>query len=286
MSVFADLVTRLATCLEPLFAASATAAGIVLFTMLVRGAMHPLARAAVRGEKARARLAPKYAELRRKHAKSPERLQRAIVELHEREKVSPLAGCLPMLVQLPVFFVMYRLFTSAEIGGKANDLLGHELFAAPLGARWADALGEGGVFGAQGVVFIGLFTVIGAVATWTFLRARRAAAVAGPGAGADAAAGFGIGVGAAGPVGAGAGAGPAAGMLRMLPWLSFASLVTAAVVPLAAGLYLATTTTWTAVERAWLLRDTAGRGGAGLGGNSEGRGDSRGPGGGEGGRKR
>ncbi|EFL25755.1 hypothetical protein SSOG_05469 [Streptomyces himastatinicus ATCC 53653] len=46
----------------------------------------------------------------------------------------------------------------------------------------------------------------------------------------------------------------AAGLARVLPLLSFGTLLTAAVVPLAAALYLATTTTWTAVERALLLR--------------------------------
>lgn len=48
--------------------------------------------------------------------------------------------------------------------------------------------------------------------------------------------------------------GAASGVARVLPLLSFGTLVTAAVVPLAAALYLATSTTWTAVERALLLR--------------------------------
>jgi YidC/Oxa1 family membrane protein insertase len=48
--------------------------------------------------------------------------------------------------------------------------------------------------------------------------------------------------------------GPAAGLTRRLPLLSFGTLVTAAIVPLAAGLYLATTTAWTAAERTLLYR--------------------------------
>ncbi|MDT0546798.1 YidC/Oxa1 family membrane protein insertase [Streptomyces lonegramiae] len=226
MSVFAalgTLLTRLADCLAPLFGASATAAAIVLFTLCVRAALHPLARAAARGEKARAALAPKMAELNRRHKRDPERLRRAMAELYEKELVSPVAGCLPMLLQLPVFFVMYHVFST---GSGAGDLLDHTLAGAPLGGRWG-----GDLTGPHGPVYLALFALIAAVATWTYLRARKAAADARP-----------------------VGAGMAAGAAKVLPLLSFGTLVTAAVVPLAAGLYLATSTTWTAVERALLHR--------------------------------
>lgn len=131
MSVFANLVEQLADLLQPLFHASATAAAIVLFTALVRLAVHPLSRAAARGQKAKARLSPQIAELRKKHGKNPERLQKAMLELHTKEKVSPLSGCLPSLLQLPAFFLMYHLFSSSRIGGEPNGLLGHTLFDAP-----------------------------------------------------------------------------------------------------------------------------------------------------------
>ncbi|MET8681094.1 YidC/Oxa1 family membrane protein insertase [Streptomyces sp. NPDC004647] len=239
MSVFASLgalLTQIADALDPFFGASATAAAIVLFTLCVRLVLHPLARAAARGEKARAALAPRMAELRRKHKNNPERLQRAMSELYAESGSSPLAGCLPMLLQLPVFFVMYHLFTRSGGG-----LLDHELLGAPLGGRWADALGDGGVFGAHGLVYVGLFAAIAAVAGWTYVRARRAAASA-PAATAPQEAAV-------------PGMPNMAGMAKVLPLLSFGTLITAAVVPLAAGLYLATTTAWTAAERAWLHRD-------------------------------
>ncbi|MET9464997.1 YidC/Oxa1 family membrane protein insertase [Streptomyces sp. NPDC006544] len=258
MSVFTHLVALLGRFLEPVLAESATAAAIVLFTVLVRLALHPLSRAAFRG-------------------------------------ATPVAGCLPVLLQLPVFFVMYRAFSSAEIGGAANELLGHRLFAAPLGDRWADALGEGGLFGARGLVFIGLFAAIAAVAAWSAVRGRRAAALAAVAAAETAAAagakpggstagaggararagGGGGGGGAAGRARAGAGVRDGAGggvtaeqqeVMRklggVLPLLSFGTLITAAVVPLAAGLYLVTTTAWSVAERAWLQhrKERAGRG--------------------------
>nr|WP_221510267.1 YidC/Oxa1 family membrane protein insertase [Streptomyces sp. 3211] len=218
--------------LEPVLAQSATAAAIVLFTVLVRLALHPLSRAAFRG-------------------------------------ATPVAGCLPVLLQLPVFFVMYHAFSSAEVGGKANELLGHRLFAAPLGSRWTEALGEGGLFGAQGLVFLGLFAAIAVVAAWSAVRGRRAAAVAAEAAAAAAAAPKKAAAAkkAGAPKRAGAGAGAGAGVMAevsaeqqevmrklggVLPLLSFGTLITAAVVPLAAGLYLVTTTAWSVAERAWL----------------------------------
>ncbi|MER5761622.1 YidC/Oxa1 family membrane protein insertase [Streptomyces sp. NPDC002082] len=232
MSVFIDLVAVLGRLLEPVLDESATAAAIVLFTVLVRLALHPLSRAAFRG-------------------------------------ATPVAGILPVLLQLPVFFLMYRAFSSAEIGGGANELLGHRLFAAPLGDRWTEALGEGGLFGERGLVFLGLFAVVAVVAAWSAARARKTAALMAATAAASATAaatvrgkaakGKASGAKASGAKAAGAAVALTAEQQELmrkvggvLPLLSFGTLITAAVVPLAAGLYLVTTTAWSVAERAWL----------------------------------
>ncbi|MCX2185718.1 YidC/Oxa1 family membrane protein insertase [Streptomyces sp. SKN60] len=232
MSVFASLVEQLADLLHPLFAGASTAAAIVVFTMAVRLAVHPLSRAAARGQKARVRIAPQLAELRKKHAKNPERLQKAVMELHAKEKVSPLAGCLPSLLQAPAFFLMFHLFSSGRMAG-------HSLLAAPLGGHYADALGNGGVFGPAGRVYLVLFAIVAVVATYTYRRTKKQQAL--------------------NPVQAvpadQPGAGAMAAMTKYLPLLSFATLISVAAVPLAAALYLVTSTTWTAVERAFLYRD-------------------------------
>jgi YidC/Oxa1 family membrane protein insertase len=236
-TVFADVVDQLADLLQPLFGAPAAAAAIVLFTALVRLLVHPLSRASARGQKARTALQPKIAELRRKHARNPEKLQKAVLELHAEEKVSPLSGCLPGLLQLPAFFLLYHLFSSPTIGGKGNGLLDHRLFAAPLGGRWADALGSGGVFGAAGLVYLGLFVVVAGVAAVNYRRTKRtmAAGDAMPVAEAERVPGLGA-------------------VTRAMPFMSFATLFTVAVVPLAAALYVVTSTAWSAVERAVLYR--------------------------------
>ncbi|MFJ9443948.1 YidC/Oxa1 family membrane protein insertase [Kitasatospora sp. NPDC101235] len=199
-----------------------TALAIVLFTVAVRLALHPLARAAARGEKARARLAPKVTALRRKHKDRPERLREALAEMYRKEQVSPFAGCLPVLVQIPFFSVMYRLFTTP------NDLLDHTLFGVPLGLHVTGAHGAG-----QWAVFGVLFAGLAAVGVVNFRRARRAAAAATTAQPAPQ---------------------PGAGLL---PYLSFGSVLFAALVPVAAALYLLTAGVWSAAERGWLYRDGA-----------------------------
>ncbi|MEU6878534.1 membrane protein insertase YidC [Streptomyces sp. NPDC046712] len=229
MSVFASLVEQLADLLQPLFATTATAAAIVLFTMLVRLAIHPLSRAAARGQKARTRIAPQLAELRTKHAEDPERLKKAVMELHAKEKVSPFAGCLPSLLQAPAFLLMYHLFSG-------DRMAGHTLFAAPLGDHWADALGHGGAFGPAGQVYLVLFAIVAAVAAFNYRRTKRQLA--------------------AQPLDTGLPATPGADTInKVMPLLSFATLITVAVVPLAAALYVVTSTTWTVFERALLFRE-------------------------------
>ncbi|MFD7591670.1 YidC/Oxa1 family membrane protein insertase [Kitasatospora sp. NPDC059812] len=195
-----------------------TALAIVLFTVAVRLALHPFARAAARGEKSRARLVPKVAEVNRRFKDRPEKLREALAELYREERASPFAGCLPMLVQVPFFSVMYRLFTTP------NGLLDHTLFGVPLGLHVGSAHGAG-----QLAVFGLLYAGLAAVGYVNFRRARRAAAAQPtpqPGAG-------------------------------LLPYLSFGSVLFAMLVPVAAALHLVTTSTWTAAERAWLHRGGA-----------------------------
>ncbi|MFF8483550.1 YidC/Oxa1 family membrane protein insertase [Streptomyces sp. CAI-85] len=232
MSVFADLVGHLADLLNPLFGASAAAAAIVLFTALVRLLVHPLSRASARGQKARTALQPKIAELHRKHAKHPERLQKAVLELHAEEKVSPLSGCLPSLFQLPAFFVLYHLFSNSSIGGARNELLDHQLLAAPLGGRWSDALAGDGLVGGAGLVYLGLFALVAVVAGFNYVRAKRMPL---PATGGQEVPGMGA-------------------LTKVMPFMSFFTLVTVAVVPLAAALYVVTSSTWSAVERAVLYK--------------------------------
>jgi len=237
------LVSGFAVALAPLAGGLATAAAIVLFTIAVRLVLLPLSYYAIRGQAAQARLAPQVMALRKRHAKQPDRLQRELTELYRREGTGMFAGYLPLLLQLPFFSVMYRLFRSGTIGGRPNTLLSHVLLGAPLGSHW---LGGPGPLSAQGLAYLGLFALL-AVVTWVAARisrnsaarlAARAPAPGQPGKGQPGQPGGAVGV-----------------LLRVIPYVTVAI---AAVVPLAAGLYLLTTTAWAAAERAVITRKISG----------------------------
>ncbi|WP_199442440.1 YidC/Oxa1 family membrane protein insertase [Umezawaea beigongshangensis] len=215
VSAVHDLVSGLAGL-------TTTAAAIVLCTALVRLLMHPLTRAAVRGERARAALAPQMARLRARHGKDPARLREETLALHRDNRTSLFAGFLPLLVQAPFFTLMYRLFSTPEIAGEPNALLHDTLWGTPLGAHW---------FGGFAPVFPVLFAGL-AVVAWLTVRSQTARTREN-----------------GGDVDL-----PLARVLRLLP---FGTVLVAAVLPLAAGIYLLTSTTWTWAERALLHRAAA-----------------------------
>jgi YidC/Oxa1 family membrane protein insertase len=214
-------------------------AAIVVFTVAVRLLLAPLSFSALRGQASIAALQPRIAELKARYAQQPDRLQQELATLYQAEGGTLLAGCLPLLLQLPFFSVMYRLFLSKTVGGHPNTLLTSHLLAAPLGSHWLTGAGPASL---QGLVFMGLFALL-AAACFGVSRISRAATATNTGATNTAAA----------PGAAAGAAGSAAGLLgRVLP---YTTLIVAAFVPLAAGLYLVTTTAWTAAERAiWRQR--------------------------------
>jgi YidC/Oxa1 family membrane protein insertase len=253
------LVSGFAVALAPLAGDLATAAAIVLFTVAVRLVLLPLSYYAIRGQAAQARLAPQVMALRQRHARQPERLQRELTELYRREGTGMFAGYLPMLLQLPFFAVMYRLFRLGTIGGQPNALLSHGLFGAPLGSHW---LSGPGPLSGQGMVYLGLFALLAAV-TWVATRISRNAAArqaaqapaparpARPGKPAQHAR---PGKPARPATGQPATAQPGGAVGMLLRVIPYTTVAIAAVVPLAAGLYLLTTTAWAAAERAVITR--------------------------------
>jgi YidC/Oxa1 family membrane protein insertase len=268
------LVCWIAVILAPLLGGLATAAAIVGFTILVRLLLLPLSyfavRGSVRGEGARARMQPKIAGLQRRHASNPQRFQGELGALYRAEGSGMFGGCLPLLLQLPFFSVMYRLFLDHSVGGAPNTLLTHTLLAAPLGSHW---LAGAGPLSAQGAVFAGLFALLAAVAVLAVRAARRAAPAIPPvpvtpargkvpAGSATRASATPISATRAPATPASAARAPATSAsvpggraVSFVTWvIPFASLVTAAIVPLAAGLYLLTTTAWTLAERTVLRR--------------------------------
>lgn len=81
---------------------------IILFTILTRLLMFPLTIKQQKSSAAQARLQPKLAQLKEKYGNNQQAYNEAMQELYSKEGVSPTAGCLPMIIQFPLFFGMYE----------------------------------------------------------------------------------------------------------------------------------------------------------------------------------
>ena len=91
-------------------------AAIILLTIVIRSAVFPLTNISYRSFAKMKVVGPQVAALKVQYADDKEQLQAEIVKIYQREGVNPMSGCLPILVQIPIFFSFYKiLFTTIEI---------------------------------------------------------------------------------------------------------------------------------------------------------------------------
>lgn len=89
---------------------------IILLTVAVRLAFYPVNKKQIEAMKGMQRIQPEVKKLQERYANDREKLNTEMMELYRRHKVNPLAGCLPMLIQLPVFVGLYNvLLQSIEL---------------------------------------------------------------------------------------------------------------------------------------------------------------------------
>tara|TARA_A100001037_G_scaffold306144_1_gene349511 strand:+ start:5907 stop:7682 length:1776 start_codon:yes stop_codon:yes gene_type:complete len=89
---------------------------ILVFTVLIRILFYPLASKSFRAMHAMRRLQPEMTKMREQFADDRQKLHQSMMELYKREKVNPMAGCLPIALQIPVFFALYKvLFVTIEM---------------------------------------------------------------------------------------------------------------------------------------------------------------------------
>ncbi|MGH2723583.1 MAG: YidC/Oxa1 family membrane protein insertase [Actinomycetota bacterium] len=89
---------------------------IMLLTVGVRVLMLPLTIKQTRSMQAMQKLQPQIKELQRKHKGNRQKLNEEMMKMYKEHQVNPLGGCLPLLLQLPVFFALYRVLTTALPG--------------------------------------------------------------------------------------------------------------------------------------------------------------------------
>jgi YidC/Oxa1 family membrane protein insertase len=89
---------------------------IMIFTVIVKALFFPLADYSYRSMSKMKLLAPKMAELRERFKDEPQKLQPEMMALYKAEKVNPASGCLPIVIQIPVFFSLYKvIFVTIEM---------------------------------------------------------------------------------------------------------------------------------------------------------------------------
>ncbi len=97
---------------------------IILLTLAVKLVLHPLTRKQLRSMKEMQKLQPQLQALQRKFRDEPERLNREIMDLYRAHGVNPFGGCLPMLLQMPVLFALYRVLSDpAHFVSRAGEAL-------------------------------------------------------------------------------------------------------------------------------------------------------------------
>jgi YidC/Oxa1 family membrane protein insertase len=82
---------------------------ILMLTLILRVLVFPFANMSYRSFANMRKIAPAMKELRERHGDDKVKLQEELVALYQREKVNPMAGCLPILLQIPIFFALYKV---------------------------------------------------------------------------------------------------------------------------------------------------------------------------------
>jgi len=82
---------------------------IILLTIFIRLVLYPLTLSQSKSLAAMRELQPKMEELQRKYKDKPQEYQRKLMELYQEHKINPLGGCLPVLVQLPFLWALFRV---------------------------------------------------------------------------------------------------------------------------------------------------------------------------------
>ena len=272
----------LATFLDP---ASGLAWGlsIVLLTVFVRLVLFPLFVKQIRSQRRMQEIAPMVKELQKKHKGDRETLNQELMKLYKENNANPIAGCLPLLLQLPVFFALFHVIRhfgpdrepryglssqQLEEGGMA------QIFGAPVAANFRSTAEQLATLGADSpttvrIVAAVMVLLMGATTYWT---QRQMIARAGA-------------------------TDPQQIMIQkfLLYVLPFSFAVSGVIFPIGVLLYWVTTNIWSMGQQAYVIKrmpppvrpgETAasagsGKGGGGKGGNN-GKGDGKGDGRGDG----
>ncbi len=104
---------------------------IVVLTVIIKIVLYPLSAASYRSMARMKNVAPRMQALKEKFGDDKQKLNQAMMELYRTEKINPMGGCLPILLQIPIFLTLYRvILASVELRGAPWILWIHDLSVA------------------------------------------------------------------------------------------------------------------------------------------------------------
>lgn len=94
---------------------------IIILTIIIRGLMWPSSVSQQRSMRTMQTLQPKMKEIQERYKSNPEQMQKKMTEFYKEHKFNPLSGCLPLLLQLPVFILLYSVLMSPQFTEQAGQ---------------------------------------------------------------------------------------------------------------------------------------------------------------------
>ena len=129
MSIFSpitDLFTAVLTALYSMlekFGVGSYGLAIIILTVIIKIILYPLTKKQFQSLKGMQTIAPKMKKLQEKYKDNPQLLQQKMLQLYQEAGVNPFAGCLPMLIQMPILMALYYTFFNFNYGGGAPSFL-------------------------------------------------------------------------------------------------------------------------------------------------------------------
>ncbi|HAM88067.1 MAG: Membrane protein insertase, YidC/Oxa1 family [Candidatus Falkowbacteria bacterium GW2011_GWC2_38_22] len=93
---------------------------IIVLTIILKLVLWPLSQQSLKSQKALQTLQPKIEELKKKYADKKDELGKAMMLLYKENKVNPLSSCLPLLIQMPFLFAVFRVFSNGLSNGSLD----------------------------------------------------------------------------------------------------------------------------------------------------------------------
>ena len=95
--------------------------GIILLTIIIRAAMWPLGVSQQRSMRTMQLLQPRMKAIQERYKSDPQKMQQKMMEFYKEHKFNPMAGCFPLLIQMPVFILLYSTLMSPQFIQMAGD---------------------------------------------------------------------------------------------------------------------------------------------------------------------